>query len=128
MMSPTEGELSILRVLWTGGPATVRAVNERLNADSDREIGYTTTLKLMQLMSDKGLVNRDTSARSHVYTAVAGRERTQQGLLRRFVDATFGGDRTQLVLRALGEGDATPEDLAKIKQLIAQLENPEDHA
>ena len=128
MNSPTEGELAILRVLWAGGPATVRAVNERLNAESDKEIGYTTTLKLMQLMADKGLVNRDTSSRSHVYTAAAGRERTQQGLLRRFVESTFGGDRTQLVLRALGDGGTTPEELARIKQLIADLEKRDDHA
>ncbi|MBB4080345.1 putative transcriptional regulator [Lewinella aquimaris] len=128
MQQPTEGELAILSVLWRLGGATVREVNDRLNDDSDKPIGYTTTLKLMQLMADKGLVSRDTSSRSHVYTAIAGRERTQQGLLRRFVDATFGGSRTQLVLRALGESNATPDELAEIKRLIEELEKEENHA
>ncbi|MCP9234803.1 BlaI/MecI/CopY family transcriptional regulator [Lewinella sp. JB7] len=127
MQPPTEGELAILGVLWRRGAATVREVNDRLNEDSDKSIGYTTTLKLMQLMADKGLVSRDTSARSHVYTATAERERTQQGLLRRFVESTFGGSRTQLVLRALGEGSASPAELAQIKQLIEQLEKEESH-
>ncbi|THH35631.1 BlaI/MecI/CopY family transcriptional regulator [Neolewinella litorea] len=137
-MSPTDGELSILRVLWDAGPLTVREVNDRLNrrlrnkqtaeAPPDKPIGYTTTLKLMQVMADKGLVHRDTSSRSHVYTAAAGRERTQQGLLRRFVQSTFGGSRTQLVLRALGEGDASAAELAEIKRLIEKLENEDRHA
>ncbi|PHL00558.1 transcriptional regulator [Neolewinella marina] len=137
-MAPTEGELSILRVLWEAGPLTVREVNDRLNRrllkqrsaaePPEKPIGYTTTLKLMQVMADKGLVHRDTSARSHVYTAAAGRERTQQGLLRRFVDSTFGGSRTQLVLRALGEGNPTSAELAEIKDLIKQLEKEDRHA
>ncbi|WP_116126738.1 BlaI/MecI/CopY family transcriptional regulator [Lewinella sp. IMCC34183] len=127
MLAPTEGELAILRVLWSDGPATVRAVNDRLNKTSDKPVGYTTTLKLMQLMADKGLVDRDTSARSHVYSAVAGQEHTQRGLLRRFVDSTFGGSRTQLVLRALGGGEASAEELAEIKRLIESLEKEDHH-
>ena len=127
-MTPTESELAILRVLWQQGPATVRAVNEALNdppppADPpERPIGYTTTLKLLQLMATKGLVTRDESQRSHIYAAAVARERTQKGLLRRFVASTFGGSRSELVLRALGDGQATPEELAEIKRLIEQLE------
>ena len=122
MQAPTESELAILQVLWDEGPLTVRRVNERLNDDAERPIGYTTTLKIMQLMADKGLVNRDVSNRSHVYAAAVAQERTQKNLLRRFVDKTFGGSRTQLVLRALGESNPSAEELQAIKQLIEQLE------
>jgi predicted transcriptional regulator len=124
-MQPTESELVILHVLWSAGPSTVRAVNERLNAEGarDKEIGYTTTLKLMQLMSAKGLVSRDTSSRTHVYTAALPREKVQKGLLRRFVDNTFGGSATKLVLRALGDGKTSKAELAEIKRLIEELEN-----
>jgi len=125
-MQPTEGELAILQELWQGGPSTVRVVNERLNAKSVKEIGYTTTLKLMQLMVAKGLVSRDTSSRTHVYVAVLPEEKAQKTLLRRFVDTTFGGSASRLVLRALGDGQASPEELAEIKRLITQLEN-KDH-
>ena len=122
MQAPTESELAILQILWDEGPLTVRRVNERLNDDAERSIGYTTTLKIMQLMADKGLVNRDVSNRSHVYAAAVAQERTQKNLLRRFVDKAFGGSRTQLVLRALGESNPSAEELQAIKQLIAQLE------
>lgn len=122
MQAPTESELAILQVLWDEGPLTVRRVNERLNDDAERSIGYTTTLKIMQLMADKGLVNRDVSNRSHVYAAAVAQERTQKNLLRRFVDKAFGGSRTQLVLRALGESNPSAEELQAIKQLIEQLE------
>ncbi len=124
---PTESELSILGVLWAAGPLTVREVNDRLNETSDRPIGYTTTLKIMQLMAEKGLVTRDVSSRSHVYTAAVARKGTQESLLSRFVQATFGGSRTELVLRALGDGDASAADLAEIKQLIEKLENDNRH-
>ena len=122
MQAPTESELAILQILWDEGPLTVRRVNERLNDDAERSIGYTTTLKIMQLMADKGLVNRDVSNRSHVYAAAVAQERTQKNLLRRFVDKAFGGSRTQLVLRALGESNPSAEELQAIKQLIEQLE------
>ena len=128
-MTPTESELAILHLLWTRGPATVRAVNDALNEANrvqdppEKTIGYTTTLKLLQLMTEKGLVTRDESQRSHVYTAAAAQERTQRSLLGRFVNRAFGGSRSELVLRALGDGQATPEELAEIKQLIEKLEN-----
>lgn len=123
---PTDSELLILRVLWSEGPSTVRRVNELLNARSKRAIGYTTTLKLMQLMAEKGLVDRDTSSRSHVYAAALPEETTQRNLLNRFVESAFGGSRSKLVLRALGEGETSAEELAAIKKLIQQLEADED--
>lgn len=125
-MQPTDSELVILQVLWAAGPSTVRAVNEQLNASSDKEIGYTTTLKLMQLMAEKGLVTRDTSSRTHVYEATQ-REKVQKNLLRRFVDTAFGGSAAGLVLRALGDGQTSPEELAEIKRLIEELENGNRH-
>ena len=127
-MTPTDSELAILQVLWQNGPATVRAVNEALNAPPppveppERPIGYTTTLKLLQLMTEKGLVTRDERQRSHIYAAAVAEERTQKSLLRRFVENTFGGSRSELVLRALGDGQASPEELAEIKRLIEKLE------
>lgn len=128
MQAPTESELSILRQLWQSGPLTVREVNDLLNDDSDRAIGYTTTLKLMQLMAEKGLVARDTSNRSHVYAAAVAQERTQGKLIDRFVERAFGGSHSELVLRALGNGETTSEELREIKQLIEKLENEGGHA
>ena len=107
---PTDAELAILRVLWERGPATVRQVHEAL-ADT-RETGYTTTLKLMQIMADKGLVTRDETARTHVYAA------TQRQLVRDLVDRAFGGSAAQLVLRALSAEDATDAELKQIRKLI----------
>ena len=121
-MQPTDSELVILQVLWSAGPTTVRAVNEQLNTTSQKEIGYTTTLKLMQLMAEKELVTRDTSSRTHIYAA-APKDRVQKKLLRRFVDNAFGGSAAGLVLRALGDGQTSAEELAEIKRLIEELEN-----
>ena len=126
-MQPTDSELVILQVLWTSGPRTVREVNEELNSASSKAIGYTTTLKLMQLMAEKGLVTRDTSSRTHIYAAALPEEKAKGNLLRRFVDNTFGGSASDLVLRALGQGKASPEELAKIKALIEDLENKNNH-
>lgn len=126
-MQPTDSELVILQVLWATGPHTVRQVNEKLNEKSTKAIGYTTTLKLMQLMAEKGLVSRDTSSRTHIYAAALPEEKAKGSLLQRFVDNTFGGSASALVLRALGQGKASPEELAKIKALIADLEKDNDH-
>jgi BlaI family transcriptional regulator, penicillinase repressor len=115
---PTESELAILRVLWEHGPATVRQVNERLAAGAAREVGYTTTLKLMQIMADKGLVTRNETSRTHVYAAKAGEAQTQQQLVKDLVDRAFGGSAAALVLRALSTDDATDEELKEIRKLI----------
>lgn len=112
---PTDAELAILRVLWDHGPSTVRRVHEDL---SDRETGYTTTLKLMQIMADKGLVTRDESSRTHIYTASASQELTQGQLLKDLADRAFGGSAKELVLRALASGETTPAELREIRKLI----------
>ena len=113
---PTDAELSILRVLWERGPSTVRQVHEAL-ADT-RDTGYTTTLKLMQIMADKGLVTRNETARTHVYSASAGEEQTQQQLVKDLVDRAFGGSAAQLVLRALSAEGASDAEVKEIRKLI----------
>jgi BlaI family transcriptional regulator, penicillinase repressor len=112
---PTDSELAILRVLWERGPCTVRQVHEALVGT--RETGYTTTLKLMQIMADKGLVTRNESARTHIYSASAGEEQTQRLLVKDLVDRAFGGSSATLVLRALSEG-TSEDELQEIRQLI----------
>jgi predicted transcriptional regulator len=129
MTAPTDAELAILHVLWEYGPLTVRSVNERLNEEPPpKPIGYTTTLKHLQLMAEKGLVTRDESQRSHVYSAAIAQKATQRNLLGRFVERAFGGSRSELVLRMLGDGQTRPEELAEIKRLIQQLEKGDDNA
>jgi predicted transcriptional regulator len=112
---PTEAELEILRVLWERGPSTVRQVHESL---SNRETGYTTTLKLMQIMAEKGLVTRDESARTHVYSARLSQETTQRQLVNDLVDRAFGGSAAELVLRALSSHKTSAEELQEIRRLI----------
>lgn len=113
---PTDAELAILRVLWERGPATVRQVHEALAGE--RETGYTTTLKLMQIMADKRLVDRDESSRTHVYTASMSEEHTQGQLLNDLVDRAFGGSAAALVLRALSTQATSDEELREIRKLI----------
>ena len=120
-IKPTESELEILQVLWKKGLATVREVHEELAALKDA--GYTTTLKLMQIMHEKGLVKRDDSMRTHVYQAAVSKEKTQKHLLGKMIDSLFGGSPTQLVIQALGEHKATEEELEKIQQMIDSLKN-----
>lgn len=113
---PTDSELAILRILWERGPSTVRQVHEAM-ADT-RDTGYTTTLKLMQIMADKGLVRRNESARTHVYTAMAGEQQTQQQLVRDLMDRAFGGSAAALVLQALNAEGASEDELREIRKLI----------
>ena len=120
-IKPTESELEILQVLWKKGLATVREVHEELAALKDA--GYTTTLKLMQIMNEKGLVKRDDSMRTHVYQAAVSKEKTQKHLLGKMIDSLFGGSPTQLVIQALGESKATPEELEKIQEMIDSLKS-----
>ena len=117
---PTDAELEILQVLWQHGPATVRFVNEQLSAH--REVGYTTTLKIMQLMLEKKLVQRDDEGRSHIYRAAVREQDTQSLLLDRFVEATFGGSALKLVLQALGHRRTSPAELAQIRRLLNDIE------
>ena len=112
---PTDSELAILRVLWERGPSTVRHVHEALAGT--RETGYTTTLKLMQIMAEKGLVERNEDARTHVYAAAADEAQTQHQLVKDLVDRAFGGSAATLVMRALSE-NTSDEELSEIRKLI----------
>ncbi len=117
---PTDAELNILRVLWRLGPSTVRQVLEALNAD--RETGYTTVLKMMQIMTEKGLVERDDAERTHVYQARLTQEQTQKQLVDNLLEKAFGGSASQLVMQALTAKPAQSEELAQIRQLLDELE------
>jgi BlaI family transcriptional regulator, penicillinase repressor len=120
-MKPTDSELEILQVLWQRGPCTVRQVNEKLSENKDT--GYTTTLKLMQIMHEKGLLTRVEDARSHVYKANVSETDTQRNLLNRFVETAFRGSATQLVMQALGNHQASAEELQQIRELLNQIEH-----
>jgi predicted transcriptional regulator len=115
---PTESELEILSVLWDNGPSTVRFVNEKMSKDT----GYTTTLKLMQIMHEKGMVERVAEGRSHIYSAVARQEDMQVRLLDRLLQTAFGGSASRLVMQALGNHRASEAELREIKDLIKTLE------
>ena len=116
---PTESELEILQVLWNEKAATVRTVHEELS--KTKESGYTTTLKLMQIMFEKGLVTRDESSKTHIYQPAVTREKTQKQFVNRMIDTLFAGSSSDLVLQALGGHDASEEELNKIQELINQL-------
>ncbi len=118
---PTDAELEILQVLWENGPSSVRFVNEQLG--ERKEVGYTTTLKLMQIMHEKNLVRRNTDARSHIYEAAIERDETQRNLLGTFVDNVFSGSAMNLVMQALGNHKASRDELDQIKALIEKMEN-----
>jgi BlaI family transcriptional regulator, penicillinase repressor len=111
---PTDAELAILRVLWSRGPSTVRQVA----AAMDREAGYTTVLKLLQIMAEKGLVTRDESARTHIYAPAHTEDQTQRQLVMDLVERAFDGSAAKLVLQALASKKATPEELDEIRKLL----------
>lgn len=119
-IKPTESELEILQILWQNGTATVRDVHEILAKTKDA--GYTTTLKLMQIMNEKGLVKRDETMRTHIYQPAVNKEKTQKHLLDKVIDSLFGGSSTQLVLQALGSGETvSAEELNQIQTLLDNL-------
>jgi len=126
---PTDAELNILQVLWSLGPSSVREVNEQLNAqrsETEKEIGYTTTLKHLQIMSEKkGLVERRSEGRKHIYIAKVKESATQNQLLSKFLDSAFKGSAAKLVLQALGNHEASREELDEIKALIKRIEDQE---
>ena len=113
---PTDAELAILRVLWARGPSTVRQVHDVLNVE--RPTAYTTALKLLQIMAEKGLVRRDETDRTHIYHARLSEEQTQLQLVRDLLDRAFGGSATKLVMQALAARRATPDELLEIRKLI----------
>jgi BlaI family penicillinase repressor len=118
-IKPTESELEILQVLWTRESASVRDVHEELAKLKD--VGYTTTLKLMQIMHEKGLVKRDDTFKTHIYEPAVSREKTQKHLLNKMIDNLFGGSSTQLVIQALGNHKASTQELEEIQQLLNDL-------
>ena len=117
---PTPAELEILRVLWQRGPSTVREVQSAL-ADGEGP-GYTTVLKLMQIMTEKGLLARDESARAHVYQPRVAEQATQRRLVRELLDRAFGGSAAKLVMQALSARRASPQELADIRRLLDELQ------
>lgn len=121
-LKPTESELEILQVLWDKGEATVREVHEELAKSKD--VGYTTALKLLQIMFEKGLVTRDDSAKSHIYRPAVTREKTQKQLVGKMIDTLFAGSPGQLVMQALGNHNASKEELDEIQRLLDSLKKP----
>jgi len=117
---PTDSELEILQLLWEFGPMTVRELNDKLN--KERTVGYTTSLKMMQIMTEKGLLSRDTEERSHIYSSLLQSEEVQSTMLDHVLKTAFKGNRSSLVLQALGSHDASPEEISEIKSLIKKLE------
>ena len=120
---PTESELEILQVLWEHGPNTVRFVNDELS--KTKETVYTTTLKLMQIMHEKGMVQRDETTRSHIYSAAITETATQKQLLDRFLDTAFRGSALKLVMQALGNQKTSKQDLTEIRNLLDKLNGTE---
>src|SRR3954451_4748513 len=120
-VKPTEGELEILQVLWEKESATEREVHETIL--KTKEAGYTTTLKLMQIMFEKGLVTRNDSAKTHIYRANVSKENTQNQFLGKMISSLFGGSSSQLVMQALGSHSPTKEELDEIQELLDNLKN-----
>ena len=117
IIEPTRSELEILQVLWVNGPSTVRFVNEKLN-EQKREVNYTSTLKLMQIMVEKGILKRDESSMKHIYEPAQEELKTKNFLLDRFVDSIFDGSASSLMMQLLGNKKTSKKELEKIRQLI----------
>lgn len=118
-LKPTESELEILQILWKKSHCTVREVHEIL--EKSKDAGYTTTLKLMQIMLEKGLVARDASSKTHIYRALLNQEKTQQHLVNKMIDNVFNGSAARLVMQALGNHSASKDEIDSIKQYLDQL-------
>jgi len=117
---PTQAELEILRVLWERGPSTVRDVHTTLA--KERAIGYTTVLKFMQIMAEKGLVARDETERAHVYKAKVAQEQTQRQLVRHLLEGAFGGSATKLMMQALASKPATADEIAQMRKMLEEFD------
>lgn len=120
-VKPTESELEILAILWQMKKASVRQIHEKLSETKDT--GYTTTLKLLQIMNTKGLVKRDEQNRSHIYAAAITEKDTQRSLLKGFMSSAFGGSAKNLVMQALGQGKPSTEEINEIRAFLDQLED-----
>lgn len=119
LVKPTEGEMEILQVLWKRGECTVREVFEELNK---KDIGYTTILKIMQIMLEKRMVDRNTSSKTHIYKALLNKENTQQHFLNKMIDTVYNGSTARLVMQALGNKSASREEIDLIKEYLEKLE------
>ena len=120
-IKPTESELEILQILWEKNECTVREVHEIL--EKNKPVGYTSTLKLMQIMLEKKLVSRDTSSRTHIYKALVNREKTQQQLVTKMIDNVFNGSAANLVIQALGNHKTDAAEIEQIKKYLDSLKN-----
>jgi predicted transcriptional regulator len=118
---PTETELEILHILWQHGPSTVRQVHKVLSQERETEVGYSTALKMLQVMTQKGLVERDDSERPQIYRAALPQEQTQKQLVKDLLRRAFGGSKRELVMRALSDEEASDEELAQIEQLLDKI-------
>jgi predicted transcriptional regulator len=119
-ITPTASELEILALLWEKAPQSVKEIYEQLR--KKRDIGYTTALKIMQIMASKGILRRETDDKSHLYFPILEKNQTQEKLLDTFLDTAFGGSAANLVMQALGNHKASQAELSKIKELIQQIE------
>ncbi|SDH67922.1 Predicted transcriptional regulator [Pedobacter terrae] len=117
-IKPTEGEMEILQVLWQKGNATVREVHEALNK---KDSGYTTTLKLMQILHEKGMVERDTTQKTHIYKALVSQDKTEKQLVNKMIDNVFNGSAARLVMQALGNHSASAAEIDEIKKYLDSL-------
>lgn len=120
---PTDAELAILRVLWAKGAATVREILDAINQDRTPPLVYTTVLTFLQIMTDKGLVVRDTQGKTHVYRAAVAAEKTQRHLVKDVLDRVFSGSVSQLVMHALGSRKISAEEVRKIKEMLNEIDN-----
>jgi BlaI family penicillinase repressor len=120
LQEPTKSELEILQVLWKSGPSTVRFVNDHLN-EQKREVQYTSTLKLMQIMVEKGLLNRDDSQMKHVYSAAIEEDKTKGFLLERFIDTMYNGSASSLMMQLLGNKKTSKKEMDEIKELLNKM-------
>lgn len=118
---PTRAELEILQVLWEHGPSTVRFVNDSLN--DQREVNYTSTLKLMQIMWEKGILKRDESSMKHIYSVAQEEQQTKAFLLDKFVDAMYKGSASQLVMQLLGNKKTSKKELDEIRKLLKKIDS-----
>jgi BlaI family penicillinase repressor len=119
-IEPTKAELEILQVLWSFGASTVRFVNDKLN--ENREVNYTSTLKLMQIMADKGILKRDESQMKHIYHVAEKEQKTKDFLLEKFIDTMYNGSAGKLMMQLMGNKKTSKEDLDAIKDLLNKLD------
>ena len=124
LFKPTNAELEILKIVWENGPSTVKFVNERLN--KKRKVGYTTTLKTMQIMFEKELLARDRSGRSHTYNALRKENETQSLMVDKILDTVFGGSASKLVMHALSSSKTSAKEIEEIKKFIEKMEDEEN--